>query len=82
MTSLEEIESAISGLSPRDRHKLVRDLPSLLPEWEGELAWARILNDPAPNAALSGLADKVDREFNRNPESFPEIKDGDFDSRA
>ena len=82
MSSLEQIESAIGDLSPQDRAKLVQDLPSLLPEWEGELAWARILRDSTPSPALSALTDAVDAQYGRNPEAFPEIKDTDFDPPA
>ena len=79
MNSLEEIESAIGNLSPPDRAKLVEHLPSLLPEWEGDLAWARIIRGPTPSGTLSALADEVDAEFAQNPEAFPQIKDADFD---
>jgi len=82
MSSLEEIESAIGNLPPEDRAKLVQDLPSLLPEWEGDLAWARILRDPTPSPALSALVDSVDAEYRRNPETFPEIKETDFERPA
>ncbi|MDB6057763.1 MAG: hypothetical protein JWO95_1607 [Verrucomicrobiales bacterium] len=82
MSSLQEIETAIGSLSIEDRAKLIHDLPALLPEWEADLAWARILNDPTPSPALSALADSLDREHERNPERFPEIKDSDFDRHA
>jgi hypothetical protein len=82
MSSLQEIEAAIGNLSPADRAKLVQDLPSLLPEWQGDFAWARILRDPAPSASLSALVDAVDVEYSRNPEAFPEIKEADFDRSA
>ena len=79
MSSLAEIEAAITNLSPPDRAKLVERLPSLLPEWEGDLAWARIIHDSKPSSALSALADKVDAEFARNPVAFHETTDADFD---
>ncbi len=78
MASLQEIELAIRSLSPEDRAKLVRDMPTLLPEWEGDLAWQKILHDPTPSSALSSLADAVDAQFRRDPEAFPEIKETDF----
>ena len=81
MSSLHEIESAISALSSEDRARLVRDLPGILPEWVGELAWQRILHDPNPSPALSALADSIDEEFAKNPEAFPEISDADFEQR-
>jgi hypothetical protein len=82
VSSLQEIELAISGLSSEDQAKLVRDLPVLLAGREGDLAWQRILRDPTPSAALSSLADAVDMEYRRNPESFPEIKDSDFERNS
>ena len=82
MSSLQEIELAISGLSSEDQAKLVRDLPTLLAGREGDLAWQRILRDPTPSAALSRRADAVDAEYRRNPEAFPEIKDSDFERNS
>lgn len=78
VSSLKEIEEAISGLSAEDQAKLVWDLPTLLTSQQGELAWQRILRDTTPSPALSRLADAVDAEYRRNPEAFPEIKDADF----
>jgi hypothetical protein len=82
VSSLQEIELAISGLSSEDQAKLVRDLPVLLAGREGELAWQKILRDPTPSPALSSLADAVDAEYRRNPEAFPEIKESDFDRNS
>ena len=82
MSSLQEIELAISGLSPEDQTKLIRDLPVLLAGREGELAWQRILHDPTPSKALSSLADAVDAEYRRDPEVFPEIKESDFERNS
>jgi hypothetical protein len=82
VSSLQEIEMAISGLSSEDQAKLVRDLPVLLAGQAGELAWQRILRDPTPSPALSGLADAVDAEYRRNPEAFPEIKESDFERNS
>ena len=82
MSSLQEVELAISGLSAKDRARLVQHLPALLPEWEGEVAWQRIVHDPKPSPALSRLVDSVDAEFRRNPEAFPEITEADFDRNS
>ena len=82
MSSLQEVESAITALSPEDRAKLVRDLPSLIPEWEGDLAWQRILRDPRPSPALSKLVDEIDAEVRRDPQAFPEILDEDFEGNS
>jgi hypothetical protein len=78
MSSLQEIELAIKGLSPGDRTKLLRDLPRLIPEREGDMAWQRILEDSTPSNSLSRLVDSVDAEMASDPEGFREIKDSDF----
>ena len=78
MSTVQEIESAIGKLGPAERDHLVRDLPRLLPELDGDAAWERINNDPRPRPALATLLDKVDAEMQRNPEAFPEIQDRDF----
>jgi hypothetical protein len=80
VNSLQDIENAITGLSAEDRATLIRDLPRLFPECEGDLKWQAILHDPTPSPALSRLADSIDAEFARNPESFPEIRDSDFEA--
>jgi hypothetical protein len=82
VSSLQEIELAISELSTEDRAKLVRDLPTLLPEWESDLAWQRILRDPTPSSTLSTLVDTVDAQFRRDAETFPEIKGADFERNS
>jgi hypothetical protein len=82
MSSLQDIETAIRGLSSGDRAKLVQDLPTLMPECGGDLAWQRILRDPTPSSALSSLVDAVDAEFGRNPNAFPEIRGSDFEQNS
>jgi hypothetical protein len=79
MSSLQEIESAISALSAEDQARLVHDLPALLPSLGGDLAWQRIARDPTPSPALSSLADTVDAEYRRNPTAFPETTDAEFE---
>lgn len=82
MSTAGEIEAAIRTLSPTERKKLVRDLPALLPELDGDEAWKRIIEDPTPNAALSAHIDAIDAEYQRNPDAFPEINNSDFDTRS
>jgi hypothetical protein len=82
MSLLQEIETAIRGLSSGDQAKLVQDLPTLMPEWAGNFAWQRILRDPTPSSALSSLVDAVDAEFDHNPNAFPEIKRTDFEQNS
>jgi hypothetical protein len=67
MNSLDEVKRAIFALSPNERAELIKELPTLLPELEGDLAWNRILQDPAPSPSLSALVDAVDAEYHRNP---------------
>ena len=81
MSTALEIEAAIQSLSPQERRKLVRDLPALLPELDGDVAWQRIIEDSAPSPALSAFADAIDAEHQRNPNSFSEIKESDFDAK-
>jgi hypothetical protein len=80
VSTATEIVAAIRELSPDERQKLVRDLPDLLPELDGDIAWQRILQDPTPSSALSAYVDAVDAEYQRNPDAFPEIKDRDFET--
>ena len=82
MSTAIEIEAAIRTLSPTERMKLVRDIPALLPELDGDEAWKRIMEDPTPNPALSAYIDAIDAEYQRTPAAFPEIKDSDFDTRS
>lgn len=81
MNTAVEIEAAIRTLSASERKKLVHDLPALLPELDGDEAWKRIIDDPTPSPSLSAFADAIDAKHQRNPKTFPEIKDSDFDSR-
>ncbi len=81
MSTVQEIESAIRQLGSAERDQLVRDLPSILPELDGDGAWERIINDPRPRPELTALLDKVDAEMQRSPNAFPEIKDSDFDQK-
>ena len=81
MNTLQEIESAIRKLGPAERDQLVRDLPGLLPELDGDAAWERILNDPRPRPALTALLDTVDAEVQRDPSVFPEIQASDFERK-
>jgi hypothetical protein len=82
MSSLKEIEKAIGELSSKDRAQLVKDLPSLLPEWEGDLAWQKIIRDPSPSPSLSKFVDEIDEQFRRNPEVFPKIITNDFEQSS
>jgi hypothetical protein len=81
MSTAQEIEDAIRTLSKKEREKLVSELPSILPELSADTDWDRIVNDPRPRPALTALGDSIAAQMKANPESFPKIKDSDFDSR-
>ena len=81
MSTAKEIEAAILALPPKEREKLVEDLPAILPELDGDAEWSRIINDPRPRRALSALGDEIEAQLKANPERFSEIKDSDFDQR-
>lgn len=78
MSTVQEIESAIRNLSPADREQLLRDLPAIFPELDGDAAWDKIINDPRPRPSLSALLDQVDAKMRENRNAFAEIKDSDF----
>jgi hypothetical protein len=79
MSKVEEIEAAIRSLSPDQRQELVKDLPSILPELDGDAAWDRILEDARARPALSVLADRIEADSNHNPQAYPSIRESDFD---
>jgi NADPH-dependent ferric siderophore reductase len=79
MNTAQDIEAAIRMLSPVEREKLIQDLPSLLPELDGDMAWNRIIGDTGARPGLTALLDQVEAEYKTNPAAFPEIKDKDFD---
>jgi hypothetical protein len=79
VSTAHEIEAAIRSLSPAEREKLIKDLPILLPELDGDLAWNRIIGDPRTRPALTALLDQVEADYKLNSGAFPEINDKDFD---
>jgi hypothetical protein len=81
MSTAQEIEDAIRTLSKKEREKLVSDLPTILPELSADAEWDRIVNDPRPRPALTALGDSIAAEMRAHPESFPKVKDSDFNSR-
>lgn len=82
MSTVQQIEAAIRGLSPAERSRLVSDLPTLLPELDGDAAWEQIIRDPRPRPALTALLDEVDAQRQRDPEAFPIIEAADFDRQV
>ena len=79
MSTVAEIEAAIKALSPSERERLVEDLPSILPELNGDLKWQRIVRDARPRPPLSALGDQIAGQYEKNPAGFAEMHDADFD---
>ena len=79
MSTVAEIEAAIRKLTPAERERLADDLPSLLPELNGDAKWQRIITDARPRPALTALGDEVAAELKNNPAAFCELRDADFD---
>ena len=82
MSTIQEIKAAIRSLSTDERQQLAEDLPGLVPELDGDAAWERIIRDPRPRPAFSALVDRIETQFQQNPNAFPEIQDGDFDRHS
>jgi hypothetical protein len=82
MSTVQEIETAIQALPAAEREKLVEDLPTILPELNGDAAWERILSEARPRPALAALGDEIAAQFKADPSRFSEIQDGDFDQRS
>jgi hypothetical protein len=74
MSKVEQIENAIRALPPQERAQLVRDLPNILPELDGDAAWERIIRDSQPRPGLSALLDEAETEYRANPESCDETR--------
>jgi hypothetical protein len=79
MSTVAEIEDAIRALSPAEREHLAEDLPSILPELNGDSKWRRIADDARSRPALSALGDEIVKQFKSNPAAFSELRDADFD---
>ena len=79
MSTIAEIEAAIRALPPADRERLADDLPSILPELNGDAKWQRIISDARPRPALTALGDAIATQLKSNPAAFSELRDADFD---
>ena len=80
VSTAREIEEAIRSLPPSERSKLLHSIPDLFPELSGEAQWERIIRDERRRPALSQILDKIENEFRREPENFPEVVEHDFSS--
>lgn len=67
MSTVEQIEAAIRSLSAGERDRLVKDLPKLFPELDGDAAWDRIIHDDRPRPAFSRLLDEVESAIAEDP---------------
>jgi len=81
MSTVAEIEAAIKALPSTERERLADDLPSILPELNGDLKWQRIIADSHPRPALTALGDEIAAQFQKNPAAFFEMRDADFDQQ-
>jgi hypothetical protein len=81
MSTVAEIEAAIKLLPPKERERLADDLPSILPELNGDAKWQRIINDTRPRPALTALGDEIAAQLKTNPAAFSEMRDADFDKQ-
>ena len=67
MSTVAEIEAAIQALPPMEREKLADDLPSILPELNGDTKWQRINNDARLRPALTALGDEIAAHLKAKP---------------
>lgn len=63
MSTVAEIEAAIRALLPDERELLADELPSILPELNGDPKWQRIIADERPRPALTALGDEIAARF-------------------
>jgi hypothetical protein len=82
MSTVEQIEAAIRALPARERDRLARDLPALLPELDGDATWERIIRDGRPRPAFSQMLDEVESAVAEDPCHFPETTDEEFARRS
>jgi hypothetical protein len=73
MSTVQEIEAAIRSLPPEDRERLIKDLPSILPELDGDAEWDRLISDPSPRLALCELGNEIEKKMKANPGQFLEV---------
>jgi hypothetical protein len=79
MSTIQEIEAAIQSLPPEEREKLIKELPSILPELGGDAEWDRLTSDPSPRPALRELGDDIEAKMKADPGQFPEMFEKDFE---
>jgi len=82
MSTVEQIEAAIRALPASERDRLVKELPKLLPELDGDLAWERIIHDDRSRPALSRLLDEAGAAVCDPPSKYLETTDDEFNRRS
>lgn len=78
MTKLAQITAAIRSLPERDRTRLVKNLPELFPELNGDAAWERLIRDNRARPALSRLLHEAEMAVAEDPASLTETTDAAF----
>jgi hypothetical protein len=63
MSTVAEIEAAILALPRAERERLADNLPSILPELNGDAKWQRINTDERSRPALTALGDEISSKF-------------------
>ena len=74
MSTVAEIEAAIRALPPAERERLADQLPSILPELNGDAKWQCLLNDERPRPALTALGDELVALHKGSPGIFAELR--------
>ncbi len=82
VSTAQEIENAIHSLSPSEREKLLQHIPRIFPEFAGDAEWERIAYDERQRPALTETLNRYEADLSQDPETFPKIAEGDFESRA
>ena len=82
MSTVEQIENAIRALPAGERAQLMRDLPRLFPELDGDALWNRIIHDDRPRPALSRLLDEAAVAVGEDSAPYPETTDDEFKRRS
>jgi hypothetical protein len=82
MSTAQEIEEAIRSLSSSERDKLLRDLPRILPELNGNAEWDLIIQDETRRGALAELLNETEAEYAQDPHKFPPMTATDLSANA
>jgi hypothetical protein len=82
MNAAQEIEAAISTLSPAERAKLLHQIPRLFPEFARDSEWERIIADERTRLALTELVNQCETDLSTSPDKFSKVSQTDFKSKA